>query len=55
VELKRAWSDGTPHPLFEPLEFLEKLAVLTPRPEIDPALCPGVLAPHAPSSRHCPA
>jgi hypothetical protein len=32
VELKRAWGDGTPHLLFEPLEFLEKLAALTPRP-----------------------
>lgn len=35
VELKRMWADGTSHLLFEPLEFLEKLAVLTPRPRIN--------------------
>ena len=45
VELKRPWSDGTTPLLFEPLEFLEKLAALTPRPEINLVL--GVLAPHA--------
>ena len=26
--LRRAWSDGTTHLLFEPVEFLEKLAAL---------------------------
>jgi len=46
VELKRAWSDGTTHLLFEPLEFLEKLAALTPRPAINLVLYHGVLAPH---------
>jgi len=30
VQLKRGWADGTSHLLFEPLEFLEKLAALTP-------------------------
>jgi hypothetical protein len=33
--------------LFEPLEPLEKLAALTPRPRIDRVLYHGVLAPHA--------
>jgi hypothetical protein len=47
VALKRAWSDGTTHLLFEPLEFLEKLAALTPRPETNLVLYHGVLAPHA--------
>jgi putative transposase len=47
LELKRPWSDGTTHLLFEPLEFLEKLAALTPRPEINRVLYHGVLAPHA--------
>ena len=47
VELKRAWADGTTHLLFEPLEFLEKLAALTPRPRINLILYHGVLAPHA--------
>ncbi len=45
VELKRPWRDGTTHLLFEPVEFLEKLAALTPRPEINLALYHVVLAP----------
>jgi len=47
VTLKRAWSDGTTHLLFDPLEFLERLAALTPRPEINLLLYHGVLASHA--------
>jgi hypothetical protein len=47
VKLKRAWRDGTMHLVFEPLEFLAKLAALTPRPEINLLLYHGVLAPHA--------
>ena len=47
VQLKRAWSDGTTHLLFEPVEFLEKLAALTPRPAINLILSYGVLAPSA--------
>src|SRR3989442_12252895 len=40
--------DGTHHHLvFEPLELLEKLAALTPRPRINLVLYHGVLAPHA--------
>ena len=35
----------------EPVEFLEKLAALTPRPEINLALYHGVLAPHALAAR----
>ena len=46
VQLKRVWADGTSHLLFEPLEFLEKLAALTPRPRINLILYHGVLAPH---------
>lgn len=34
-ELKRLWADGPSHLLFAPLEFLEKLAALTPRPRIN--------------------
>jgi hypothetical protein len=44
LELKRPWSDGTTHLFFEPVEFLEKLAALTPRPEITLVLYQGVLA-----------
>ena len=47
VQLKRVWADGTSHLLFEPLEFLEKLAALTPRPRINLLLYHGVLGPHA--------
>ena len=47
VELKRGWADGTTHLLFAPLEFLEKLAALTPRPRINLILYHVVLAPHA--------
>src|SRR6266540_246007 len=47
LELKRPWTDGTTHLLFEPVEFLEKLAALTPRPEINLVLYHGLLAPHA--------
>jgi len=47
LELKHPWRDGTTPLLFEPLEFLEKLAALTPRPEINLVLYHGVLAPHA--------
>ena len=47
LALKTAWADGTRHLLFEPLELLEKLAALTPRPRINLVLYYGVLAPHA--------
>ncbi|MBI4608833.1 MAG: transposase [Candidatus Rokubacteria bacterium] len=47
VELKPAWHDGTTQLVFEPLEFLEKLAAITPRPEVNLVICHGVLAPHA--------
>lgn len=45
VELKAAWHDGTTHLVFEPLEFLEKLAAITPRPQVNLIICHGVLAP----------
>lgn len=47
LTLKTAWGDGTRHLLFEPLELLEKLAALTPRPRINLILYHGVLAPHS--------
>jgi len=30
VELKTVWRDGRAHLLFEPIEFLEKLAAIIP-------------------------
>jgi hypothetical protein len=47
LELKRPWHDGTRELVFEPLEFLERLATLTPRPEANLLLSHGVLASRA--------
>ena len=47
LTLKTPWADGTRHLLFAPMELLEKLAALTPRPRINLILDHGVLAPHA--------
>src|SRR2546428_2836128 len=47
LTLKTAWADGTQHLVFEPLELLERLAAITPRPRINLVLYHGVLAPHA--------
>jgi hypothetical protein len=45
--LRHAWSDGTTNLLFDPVELLERLAVLVPRPRINLVLYHGVLAPRA--------
>ena len=47
LELKTPWHDGTRELVFEPLEFLERLAAMTPRPETNLLICHGVLAPRA--------
>ena len=47
LTLKSPWADGTRHLMFAPMELLEKLAALTPRPRINLILYHGVLAPHA--------
>lgn len=47
LSLPHRWSDGTTHVLFEPTEFLERLAVITPRPRVNLVLYYGVLAPRA--------
>jgi hypothetical protein len=47
LELKTAWHDGTRELVFEPLEFLERLAAMTPRPETNLLICHGLLAPRA--------
>jgi hypothetical protein len=41
------WRDGTSHFLFEPIEFLEKLAAIIPRPAVNLLLYHGVLAARA--------
>ena len=47
VELRRPWSDGTTHLVFDPPELLERLAALVPRPRVNLTLYHGVLAPRA--------
>jgi hypothetical protein len=47
LALRHRWSDGTTHLMFDPLELLERLAALTPRPRINLVLYYGVFAPHA--------
>ena len=46
-EFKRPWRDGTSRVVFEPLEFLEKLAALVPKPRANVTRYSGVLAPAA--------
>jgi hypothetical protein len=47
LQLKTAWSDGTSHLVFEPVDFLARLAALIPQPRINLVFYHGVLAPHA--------
>jgi hypothetical protein len=47
LELRRRWTDGTTHLVFDPVELLERLAALTPRPRVNLILYHGVLAPRA--------
>ncbi len=43
LDLRHRWADGTTQLLFEPVELLERLAALTPRPPINLLLYYGVL------------
>ena len=47
LTLRHRWAEGTTHLRFDPLELLERLAVLTPRPRVNLILYYGVLAPRA--------
>ncbi len=47
LELRHRWADGTTHLVFDPVEFLGRLAVLVPRPRINLLLYYGVLGPRA--------
>jgi hypothetical protein len=44
-KLKRRWSDGTTHVIYEPLELIERLAALVPPPRFNITRYFGVLAP----------
>ncbi|MFN7965081.1 MAG: transposase [Acidobacteriota bacterium] len=46
--LKKRWRDGTTHIVFEPVEFIAKLAALIPAPRVHLVRYHGVLAPGAP-------
>jgi len=45
--LRHRWRDGTTHMLFEPLELIERLAVLVPPPRSHLVRFHGILAPRA--------
>jgi hypothetical protein len=46
-ELKTPWRNGTTHVIFEPLEFLARLAVLVPAPRVHTIRFHGVIGPAA--------
>ncbi len=46
-ELKTPYSDGTTHVLFEPLDFIARLAALVPRPRVNLTRYHGVFAPNS--------
>ena len=55
VDLETVWRDGTAQLLFEPIEFMEKLAAIIPRPAVNLRLprrprlaCPHALLPGGP-------
>jgi hypothetical protein len=47
LDLKQPWDDGTTHIVFEPLELLEKIAAIIPRPQSNQIIYHGVLGPAA--------
>jgi hypothetical protein len=47
LQLKSAFKDGTTHIVMEPLEFMQRLAALVPRPRLHLIRFHGVLAPNA--------
>jgi Putative transposase len=51
-ELKHPFRDGTTHVLFEPLDFIARLAALVPRPRAHLVRYHGVFAPNAKHRHH---
>ena len=47
LQLKSPWRDGTTHLRMTPLEFMQRLAALVPRPRLHLTRFHGVLAPNA--------
>ncbi len=48
-QLKTPYRDGTTHVIFEPLDFIARLAALVPKPRVNLTRFHGVFAPN---SRH---
>ena len=48
-QLKTPYKDGTTHVIFEPLDFIARLASLVPKPRVNLTRFHGVFAPN---SRH---
>ena len=46
-ELKTPYRDGTTHVIFEPLDFMAKLAALVPKPRVNLTRFHGVFAPNS--------
>jgi hypothetical protein len=46
--LKMPYRDGTTHVIFEPLDFMARLAALVPRPRVNLTRYHGVFAPNSP-------
>jgi len=47
LKLKTPWRDGTTHLVMSPLEIMQRLAALVPRPRLHLIRFHGVLAPNA--------
>jgi hypothetical protein len=47
LQLRHRWADGTTHVVFDPVEFLGRLAVLVPRPRINLLFYYGVVGARA--------
>jgi len=47
LKLKTPWHDGTTHLVMSPLEFMQRLTALVPRPRLHLIRFHGVLAPNA--------
>ena len=46
-ELKTPYRDGTPHVIFDPLDFIARLVALIPKPRVNLARYHGVFAPNS--------
>ena len=51
-ELKQPFRDGTTHVVFEPLDFIARLAALVPRPRVNLTRYHGLFAPRARHRQH---